>query len=151
MAGPTPVCYGTLNEVSVHPRIYMLWKWYLWLWLSINNAALNYHPKKKKKNTKYKWTRSIIGNHANSIATHLVIRLVEFQSLSENRIPIGHCSPWTGAIQSKHKKITENQYPHKHPMKNDTKRRKRRTWTTEKTGPYGLKTRSEGSSGPTNL
>ena len=149
MAGPTPVCYGTLNEVSVHPRIYMLWKWYLWLWLSINNAALNYHL--KKKNTKYKWTRSIIGNHANSIATHLVIHLVEFQSLSENRIPIGHCSPWTGAIQSKHKKITENQYPHKHPMKNDTKRRKRRTWTTEKTGPYGLKTRSEGSSGPTNL
>ena len=48
----TPVWhdYGTLNEVSVHPRIYMLWKWYLWLRLLINNAALNYHPKKKKKN-----------------------------------------------------------------------------------------------------
>ena len=43
---------------------------------------------KKKKFTKYKWAHSIIGNHANSIATHLVIHLAEFQSLSENRIPI---------------------------------------------------------------
>ena len=42
------------------------------------------------KNGGWGRSHSIIVNHANSIATHLVIRLVEFQSLSEDQIPIAH-------------------------------------------------------------